>query len=125
MFKKKLDPKTVDTIIGEGTNIEGSVKSDASINVEGEISGNIEGGGTITIDQKGIVRSNISAPEIIIVGTVHGNIKTAKNLTIASTGKLHGDSGACSLTIDEGGVFLGTSKMVASRTESTHTKNSL
>jgi cytoskeletal protein CcmA (bactofilin family) len=125
MFKKKIDPKMVDTIIGEGTNLEGSVKSEASINVEGKISGNIEGGGTIKIGQKGSVRSNISAPEVIIVGTVHGHVKTAKSLTIASTGQLHGDSDACSLTIDEGGVFLGTSKMAATKTESTHTKNSI
>jgi cytoskeletal protein CcmA (bactofilin family) len=117
MFKKKLDPKTIDTVIGEGTTFEGNIKSEASINVDGKISGNIEGGGTITIGEKGIVRSSISAPEVIVAGTVHGNIKTAKSLTIASTGHLHGDSDARSLTIDEGGVFLGTSKMTASQTE--------
>jgi cytoskeletal protein CcmA (bactofilin family) len=125
MFKRKIDPKMVDTTIGEGTNLEGSVKSEASINVEGQVSGNIEGEGTITIGQKGSVRSNISAPEVIIVGTVHGNVKTAKSLTIASTGQLHGDSDASSLTIDEGGLFLGTSKMAAVMPERSHTKNSL
>lgn len=117
MFKKKLDPKTVDTVIGEGTIFEGNVKSEASINVMGKVSGNVEGGGTITIGEKGIVRSNISAPEVIIAGTVHGNVKTAKSLTIASTGHLHGDSDASSLTIDEGGTFLGTSKMSVTKTE--------
>jgi cytoskeletal protein CcmA (bactofilin family) len=121
MFKRKLDPKTVDTVIGEGTTFEGNVKSEASVNVEGEINGNLEGAGTVTIGQKGVVKSNISATEVIIAGTVHGNVRTSKNLTITATGHLHGDSNARSLTIDEGGVFLGTSKMEEIKAENLHT----
>ena len=42
MFKKKKDlmnPNTTDTLIGEGTTFEGRIKSEASIRIEGGITG--------------------------------------------------------------------------------------
>ncbi len=67
--------------------------------------------GDVTVGEKGIVKSNISARDVIIAGSVHGNINTKGKLAITSTGSLHGNTTAVSFIIDEGGVFQGTSKM--------------
>jgi cytoskeletal protein CcmA (bactofilin family) len=111
MFKKKIDPRMIDTVIGEGTIFEGNLKSEASIRIEGHVTGAVEGTGSVMIGEKGVVKSNISACDVMISGTVHGNVKATGTLTVAATGKLHGDTNAHSLVIDEGGRFLGTSKM--------------
>lgn len=111
MFKKKIDPKMIDTVIGKGTIFEGNIKSEASIRVEGQITGSVEGTGIVIIGEEGVVKSNISAHEVLISGTVYGNVKATGTLTVASTGQLHGDTNAHSLVIDEGGRFLGTSRM--------------
>lgn len=44
MFKSKavpvkLDPDTTDTLVGEGSSFEGNIKSDASIRIEGKVTG--------------------------------------------------------------------------------------
>lgn len=111
MFKKKIDPKMIDTVIGEGTTFEGNIKSEASIRIEGHVTGSVEGTGSVIIGEKGVVKSNISACNVMISGTVYGNVKATGTLTVAATGQLHGDTSAHSLVIDEGGRFLGTSKM--------------
>jgi cytoskeletal protein CcmA (bactofilin family) len=58
-----------------------------------------------------VVKSNIIARNIIIAGSVYGNIMTKGVLKITATGKLYGNTTAASLMIDEGGIFQGTSKM--------------
>lgn len=116
MFKSKVkatkvDPNTTDTIIGEGSSFEGNIKSDAGLRVEGQIKGDIECQGDVTIGEKGLVHSNISARNIIIAGTVHGNVHATNKLSINAKGKLYGDIVTHTLCIEEGSIFEGTSKM--------------
>jgi cytoskeletal protein CcmA (bactofilin family) len=119
MFKsKKINPNNEDTIIGEGTIFEGKVKSEASVRVEGQIIGDMVCTGDVTIGEKGVVRSNISARGVTIAGTVHGNVTTTGKLIITSIGTLNGNTNAQSLIIDEGGIFLGTSRMDNKQIES-------
>ncbi|WHX48189.1 polymer-forming cytoskeletal protein [Paenibacillus woosongensis] len=116
MFKSKavpvkLDPDTTDTLVGEGSSFEGNIKSDASIRIEGKVTGDIECKGDVTIGEKGQVQSNISARNVIIAGTVTGDIQTKSKLSITSTGKLFGNIEVASLSIEEGSVFEGSSRM--------------
>ncbi|MCY9667142.1 polymer-forming cytoskeletal protein [Paenibacillus alginolyticus] len=114
MFKKKKDfmnPNTTDTLIGEGTTFEGRIKSAASIRIEGGITGDIECAGDVIIGENGVVKSNISARDVVLAGNVQGNIITKGKLTITSTGSLQGNISAASFVIEEGGQFQGNSKM--------------
>ncbi|KRE86407.1 hypothetical protein ASG89_10360 [Paenibacillus sp. Soil766] len=114
MFKKTknlMNPNTTDTLIGEGTSFEGRIKSEASIRIEGGITGDIDCAGDVIIGEHGVVKSNISARDVVLAGSVHGNITTKGKLTITSTGALHGNISAASFIIEEGGVFQGSSKM--------------
>lgn len=114
MFKKTknlMNPNTTDTLIGEGTSFEGRIKSEASIRIEGGITGDIDCAGDVIIGEHGVVKSNISARDVVLAGSVHGNITTKGKLTITSTGSLHGNISAASFIIEEGGVFQGSSKM--------------
>jgi cytoskeletal protein CcmA (bactofilin family) len=109
--KKQINPNITDTLIGEGSQFEGRIKSEASIRIEGVVTGDMECTGDVTIGEQGVVRSNINARNIIIAGSVYGNIVTKGILKITASGKLYGNTTAASLMIDEGGVFQGTSKM--------------
>src|SRR5690554_5597053 len=115
--KPKIDPNSTDTLIGEGTVFEGNIKSEASIRVEGNITGDIECKGDVTIGDNGNAKSGISARNVIIAGIVHGNIKTTEKLTITKTGKLYGNTTSKTLIIDDGGIFMGNSKMGTSSTK--------
>jgi cytoskeletal protein CcmA (bactofilin family) len=114
MFKSKkklMNPDTTDTLVGEGSQFEGRIKSEASLRIEGSVIGDIECTGDVTIGERGVVKSNINARNIVIAGSVNGNVITKGVLKITSTGKLIGNTTSVSLMIDEGGIFQGTSKM--------------
>ncbi|GIO40071.1 hypothetical protein J41TS12_49320 [Paenibacillus antibioticophila] len=115
MFKSnkaaKVDPNTTDTLIGEGSVFEGKIKSAAGVRVEGQIIGDIECEGDVTIGEKGVVQSNIFARNVIIAGTVNGNIQARSKLSITAKGKLFGNMSAASISIEEGSIFEGTSRM--------------
>lgn len=119
MFKSKknnLNITTTDTLIGEGTVFDGKIKSEASIRIEGTITGDIQCAGDVAVGEKGVVKSHISARDVIIAGSVHGNVTSKGKVTITSKGKLYGNAVANSLVIDEGGIFQGTSKSEANTT---------
>ncbi|MEB3100892.1 bactofilin family protein [Ferviditalea candida] len=109
--KSKVNPNTTDTIIGEGSVFEGRIKSEAGLRIEGHVIGDIECQGDVEIGEHGNAKSNISARNITIAGTVHGNIITKGALTLTPTGKLYGNSNAESLMIAQGAIFHGSSKM--------------
>src|SRR6056297_911362 len=90
--KKKMDADRgkVETILGNGTNIEGDIKTKGSIRIEGEISGNINADGDIFVGEDGRVKAEIKARNVILAGRVEGNI-SAKKLEVLPSGKLIGD----------------------------------
>lgn len=109
--KGKIDPGSTDTLIGEHSVFEGKIKSEASIRIEGQVIGNVDSTGDVSVGQLGVVKSNIQARNAILAGTVHGNVTVQDKLTITSTGKLYGNISAKTFVIEEGGVFQGSSKM--------------
>jgi len=114
MFKSKklaINPNTTDTLVGEGTVFEGNIKSQATIRIEGQLIGDIDCSGDVIIGEKGRVRSNITAREVVLAGHLSGNVTARGKLTITATGSLSGNIAAAVFTIEEGGVFQGTSRM--------------
>ncbi|MEW9702134.1 polymer-forming cytoskeletal protein [Paenibacillus sp. SI8] len=108
---KPIDAKTTDTLIGESTIVEGKIMSEASLRVEGQLHGDIECAGDITIGENAVVQSNIHARDVLIAGKVKGNIHTKGKLVVASTGVLIGNIEVRSFIIQEGGIFQGSSLM--------------
>lgn len=110
-IRKSMNPNTTDTLIGEGTVVEGSITSAASLRIEGHVLGDIHCSGDVTVGQKGLVHSDINARNILNGGTIQGSVSTKGKLTITDTGKVQGSISVASLTIAEGGLFHGTSRM--------------
>jgi cytoskeletal protein CcmA (bactofilin family) len=127
MFKKKkrtINPNATDTLIGEGTIVEGKITSRASLRVEGKVKGDIECSGDVTIGETGTLHSSVSARNVINAGSIYGSVTTKGILTITPTGKVYGDIQMNSLQIAQGGLFQGTSKMeVKAAVEKIHDKD--
>lgn len=108
---KRIDAKTTDTLIGGSTICEGKIMSEASLRIEGQLHGDIECAGDITIGENAVVQSNIQARDVIIAGKVKGNIQTKGKLIVTSSGVLVGNIDVRSFIVQEGGVFQGSSAM--------------
>jgi cytoskeletal protein CcmA (bactofilin family) len=109
--KNKTNVKATDTLVGECTICEGKIISEASLRIEGQMNGEIECEGDITIGENAVVQCSIHARDVILAGKVKGNIHTKGKLIVMSTGVLIGNIDVRSFVIQEGGVFQGSSMM--------------
>jgi cytoskeletal protein CcmA (bactofilin family) len=106
----------LDTIIGRGTKIEGTVAIEGSTRIDGILAGKLSSNDIITIGPSGEVKADIKARSIIIGGKVHGNIEAAEKIEIQAKAEFRGDLIAKSLLIEHGALFHGNSNMSGSST---------
>ncbi|MFX3632181.1 MAG: polymer-forming cytoskeletal protein [Candidatus Pristimantibacillus sp.] len=111
MFKDNKRVSVTDTLIGQGTHIEGKMICEACLRIEGEYSGDIDCMGDIIIGESGIARCNITAKDITVAGTVLGEITTKGRLTVTATGQVTGNVNAHTLIIHDGGMINGNFQM--------------
>ena len=99
------------TIITEGVKIEGRLDFPGSVQIDGEVVGDIKSGGTLTIGKNAKVESNIKTIDAIIAGYFKGDIQASGQVEITSTGRFIGDliQDKTLLTIEKGGLFKGKS----------------
>ncbi|WP_213412024.1 bactofilin family protein [Xylanibacillus composti] len=110
--RKKPDEGKLDTLIGQGTEIEGVLRSTGSIRIEGTFSGKLETQGDITIGEQALAKSDMQARHVWIAGQVIGNVQTSGTLSILQGGSLRGDVSCHALVIEEGAFFEGKSHML-------------
>jgi len=114
MFGKKKHAKSLsatDTLIGEGTTVEGKIVSAASLRIEGTVVGDIECSGDVTIGDKGVVRSIVAARNVFNAGAIEGCVIAKGKLTITSRGRVEGNVQVGTLHVSEGGIFRGECSM--------------
>jgi cytoskeletal protein CcmA (bactofilin family) len=97
----------VDTILGASANVQGVLKSDGNIRVDGILQGRIETAGNVVIGPSAKVVADISANSVQVWGHVQGNIRADGRLEILSTGRVFGELCVSALMIDRGGLFRG------------------
>lgn len=111
LFRKEQPAVTgsgpLDTIVGASANIQGVLKSDGNIRVDGLVQGRIETAGNVVIGPSARVVADISANSVQVWGHVQGNIRADGRLEILSTGRVFGELHVEALMVDKGGLFRG------------------
>ena len=116
MFNSKKKTETVNTgiintIIGDNSKIEGVLTASESTRIDGLLEGKIISQSTVIVGEHGVVRGDITAIEILVAGTVYGNLKTEERIELTETGRVLGDLVTKTLVIDEGASFKGNCTM--------------
>ena len=109
---KKEKSLSLDTLIGANTYFEGSIHSERSVCVEGNVRGRIEAKGEVVVGRLGKVEADIYADSVVVGGNIIGNINARSRLEITATGRVTGDIEANTITVAEGGMVDGSFKMM-------------
>ena len=109
----------INTIIGDNSKIEGLLLTSDSTRVDGLLQGKILSESSVIIGEHGVIRGDIKAVDILIAGTVYGNIRADSKIEITGTGRVLGDMFTKTLVIDEGASFKGNCTMDLSEDDST------
>jgi cytoskeletal protein CcmA (bactofilin family) len=99
--------KTLLTIKGNSAKIEGKLIISNSIEIDCEITGELNVDGKLIIQQSGHVNADVKTSDAIINGVYEGNMEATGNVQITETGKTSGNIKTDSLIIEKGGVFAG------------------
>ncbi|GAE31407.1 bactofilin family protein [Halalkalibacter hemicellulosilyticus] len=110
MFKNDKT-KVFDTVIGADTTIEGTIKTQTSLRVEGKILGGVECEGDVIVGKDGLVEPSISARNVIIAGTIKGKLHATEKLQIQAGGSFSGKAQMNGMIIEDGARFNGESQM--------------
>lgn len=115
MFKEKSITEkfisTSATLISAGTTLQGDVKSENDLRIDGAIHGNVSSNAKIIVGPNGFVEGNIDGAQADITGKVHGNIITKEVVQLRTESNVQGSITTASLQIEAGAVFNGQSNM--------------
>jgi cytoskeletal protein CcmA (bactofilin family) len=99
--------KTLLTIKGNSAKIEGKLIISNSIEIDCEITGELNVEGKLIIQESGHVNADVKTSDAIINGVYEGNMEATGNVQITETGKTSGNIKTDSLIIEKGGIFAG------------------
>ena len=102
-------PKSAAAHIGKSVLVKGELSGSEDLYIDGQVEGTIElREHNLTVGPNGRVDANINAKEVILLGTVKGNIRAAERVEIRKSGSLIGDLVAARVTIEDGAYFKGS-----------------
>lgn len=104
-----------DTVVGANCTIEGTLRSDANIRLDGTFTGTLEITGNVLVGETANITADINARNISIAGAVRGNV-TGKKVQLLRTARVWGDITATTLATEEGAFIDGKISMTSEPT---------
>ena len=100
--------KIAQTLIGEKISIEGNIRADENLTIEGIMKGNVEiEKHSFGVGSKGRVEGEVRANNVLISGLFHGKVNATGKVEITKNADFYGDIKADSIAIEEGAFIKG------------------
>jgi len=100
--------------MGPGTEIQGELRFQDAVRVDGKFSGTVESAGALLVGETGVVIAKMKIGRLSVSGRVEGSIVAAEKVEILHTGKIIGDVTTPLLVVEEGAVLEGKCSMMKS-----------
>lgn len=113
MGMRKLRDKvsTPATILGKNFTINGDVKGSGTIVISGNVNGNGEIDGMVELVSTAVWEGNIHTDDIIVGGTVKGDVFARGKLEITGSARIFGNVSGTSVSVAQGAMIDGTMKI--------------
>ena len=100
-------------VLGKSVIVKGQIFSREDLTIDGEVDGSVElQEHRLTIGPNGRVKAAIKAREIVVLGTIHGNVEASDKIDIRREAKLVGDIKTSRIVIEDGAYFKGNIDIV-------------
>jgi len=99
--------------IGKAVRIVGQVYSKEELYIDGDLEGTLEAmEHKLIIGPNGTVHATITAREVVVLGTIQGNVEAVDKIEIRKDAKLVGDIRTARIIIEDGAYFKGSIDIV-------------
>lgn len=122
LFKRRHDPNNLPavdagySVLDAQLNIQGNIETEGTLRVDGRLDGSIRRADIVVVGTGATVNGDISAREVIVGGTVHGNITATTRIELQPSAVVSGDIDAGAIMIHEGCVVQGRLTVTAAAT---------
>lgn len=101
----------ISTLLGQGSEFEGKLTFEGTVRIDGVLKGEVFSEDVLIIGEGARVEAEIDVGQIIIQGSVTGNIRAKHSIELMAPGRVKGDITTPSLLIEQGAIFEGRSFM--------------
>ena len=101
----------IENVLGRSCTVRGDLSAEGAFRIDGTVEGSVESRAAVVVGESGTVRGLVRGTDIVVAGTVVGDVICSGHLEILAKGRIEGDISAKSMRIETGGVFRGTSSM--------------
>jgi cytoskeletal protein CcmA (bactofilin family) len=109
IFSKETDQ--INGLLDKGCSFEGKLTFDGVVQINGDFKGDIFSDGTLIVGRDARVMANILVDTLIIDGRVEGIAEAKSKVEIHSAAQFLGEVVTPRLSVEEGGILQGTSRM--------------
>lgn len=109
MFGRRKNPPVpgrIDTLIGRGTRLHGTVEFVGGLHLDGQIEGDVRGGvdgapATLWIGADARIVGNVEVPNVVINGEIVGEVRSRERVVLGEKARVTGDLhyGAIEMTL--------------------------
>jgi cytoskeletal protein CcmA (bactofilin family) len=103
--------------LGKSVMVKGQIVSREDLTIDGEVEGTVElHEHRLTIGPNGKVNASLKAREIIVLGTINGNVEATDKIDIRKEARLVGDIKTARIVIEDGAFFKGSIDIIRTET---------
>jgi len=95
------------TVISSSLSIKGSLKSSENVDLLGEFEGQIDVQARLFVGPEAKATANLKVAELILAGTVQGNVTATDRVSLRTGANLVGDVKTPGIVIEDGAFFKG------------------
>jgi cytoskeletal protein CcmA (bactofilin family) len=111
MFSKSKSQGRIDSLIGAGTRIEGSVIFSGGLRIDGEVKGDVrvaEGeAGTLVVSEQARIEGEVRVGHLVVNGTIVGPVHATELLELQPRSRVSGDVHYTSIEMHLGAIVEG------------------
>lgn len=95
MFSRDTKQARIDTLIGKASRVHGDLEFTGGLHLDGSIAGNVRAdpveGSSLSISETGSIEGNVEAGNVMLNGTVRGDIVARDRVVLGATARVQGN----------------------------------
>ena len=109
--------------VGRNVNVSGKLIFHEAVRIEGRFRGEVRSVELGVVGEEGMIEGKVSAPRLLIMGELHGDLIGCDRVVIGPRAKVFGNIEARSLTVAEGAYLDGNVRMMGDSAAKTAASN--
>ena len=101
----------IDSLIGAGTRVEGSIRFAGGLRIDGEVAGDVEAAegaaSTLVLSENALIEGNDKVAHLVSNGTIVGRVTVSDSLEMQPRAKIIGDIEYAVIELHQGAVIDG------------------